>query len=45
MINPAPCPPVSGDMVRDLEEMVVLGMYQDLELWIAEMDRYCIAIN
>lgn len=43
--NPPPCPGVTEEVVGDLDRMISTSEYEDLELWISEVERYCSAID
>ena len=45
LIEPPPCPVPSGGVVVDLSEIILLGKYEFVVRWIAEMDRYCDAVD
>jgi hypothetical protein len=45
LVMPPPCPVPSEGVVIDLTEMVVLREFKDVQRWVAEMDRYCDAID
>ena len=45
LIEPPPCPVPSGGVVIDLSEIILLGKYEFVVRWIAEMDRYCDAVD
>jgi hypothetical protein len=44
-VSPGQCPPVTEGMILDLSSIIDDAVYQDLELWIAEIDRFCTALD
>jgi hypothetical protein len=39
------CPSPSLEAVLDIEDIVMTDGYEDLVIWISEMDRYCDAVD
>ena len=40
-----PCPAPTLEAVTDIEDIILTEGYEDLVVWISEMDRYCSAID